>query len=172
MFGFTPVYAQSLGATKLDMGLLTFCSTLPTALAAWLGGRHLAQRLGERNVIILGFILSGVFTVLIPFTSSLWILVLTQSLAGFGRGFTSPVLMSLSIKHMAPEKRATAMGFYQAIYGLGMFAGPLFMGAAGDWLTLREGFVIVGVLGCVTALLAHLMLAKVLVRRSALNHMA
>ena len=111
---------------------------------------------------MLGFILSGLFTVCIPFTSSLWFLIVTQALAGFGRGFTSPVLMSLSIKHMAPEKRATAMGFYQAIYGLGMFAGPLFMGAAGDWLTLREGFVIVGVLGCVTAVLGQVMLRKVI----------
>ena len=158
VFGFTPVFAQSLGASKLEMGLLTFCSTFPTALAAWMGGKYLARRLGERTVIVIGFVLSGAFTVLIPFTGALWLLIVTQAIAGFGRGFTSPVLMSLSIKHMDSGKRATAMGFYQAIYGLGMFAGPLFMGAAGDWLTLREGFVIVGALGCVTALLGHFML--------------
>lgn len=165
VFGFTPLYAQSLGAGKLDMGLLTFCSTLPTAIAAWIGGSYLAQKLGERNVIILGLILTGAFTILIPFTGSLWLLIVTQALAGFGRGFTSPVLMALSIKHIGTDKRATAMGFYQAIYGLGMFAGPLFMGIAGDWLTLRDGFVIVGALGCVTALLGHLLLKKVLAPR-------
>lgn len=161
VFGFTPVYAQSLGATKLDMGLLTFASTLPTALAAWIGGKYIARKLGERKVIILGFILTGIFTILIPFTPSLWFLIATQAIAGFGRGFTSPVLMSLSIKHMDTGKRATAMGFYQAIYGLGMFIGPLFMGAAGAWLTLREGFVIVGAFGCVTALLSFWMLRTV-----------
>lgn len=158
VFGFTPVYAGSLGATKLDMGLLTFASTLPTAIAAWVGGKYIARKLGERKVIILGFVLSGVFTILIPFTQTLWVLILTQAIAGFGRGFTSPVLMSLSIKHMEPGKRATAMGFYQAIYGLGMFIGPLFMGLAGDWLTLHEGFVIVGAFGCATALLSYVML--------------
>jgi MFS family permease len=161
VFGFTPVYAGSLGASKLDMGLLTFFSTFPTALAAWFGGRHLAKKLGERNTIILGFIISGVFTVAIPMTSSLWLLMATQALAGFGRGFTSPVLMSLSIKHMDTGKRATAMGFYQAIYGLGMFAGPLFMGIAGDYLSLEDGFLIVGLLGCVTSVLAYFLLMKV-----------
>ncbi|MFE5320682.1 MFS transporter [Paenibacillus sp. NPDC056579] len=160
VFGFTPVFAQSLGATKLDMGLLTFFSTFPTALASWFGGRHLAQKLGERNTIIVGFVISGVFTVAIPFTPSLWVLMLTQALAGFGRGFTSPVLMSLSIKHMDTGKRATAMGFYQAIYGLGMFGGPLFMGAAGDWLSLEDGFLMVGALGCVTSVLAYLLLNR------------
>ncbi len=162
VFGFTPVYALSLGATKWDMGLLTFFSTFPTAIAAWYGGRFLTRWFGERNIIIAGFILSGVFTVLIPFTHTLWMLIVTQCIAGFGRGFTSPVLMSLSIKHMEVGRRATAMGFYQAIYGLGMFAGPLFMGLAGDWLTLRDGFIIVGVLGCVTAVLAYVMLRGLL----------
>ncbi|UUZ86030.1 MFS transporter [Paenibacillus sp. P26] len=37
VFGFSPVYAASLGASKLDMGLLTFFSTFPTATAAWIG---------------------------------------------------------------------------------------------------------------------------------------
>jgi MFS family permease len=166
VFGFTPVYAQSLGASKLDLGILTFCSTFPTAVASWYGGRILSRRLGERNVIIIGFVLSGVFTVLIPFSGALWILIVTQSIAGFGRGLTAPILMSLSIKHMDSGKRATAMGFYQAIYGLGMFIGPLFMGIAGDLLTLREGFVIVGALGCVTAVLGHFMLKITLTPRA------
>jgi predicted MFS family arabinose efflux permease len=155
VFGFTPVYAQIMHATKLDMGLLTFFSTFPTAVAAWVGGRHLAAKLGEKNVIVGGFILSGVFTAIIPLTTSLGLLILTQAVAGFGRGLATPILMSLSIKDMAPGQRATAMGFYQAIYGLGMFLGPLFMGVAGDLLTLQQGFVIVGALGCVSAWLAY-----------------
>ncbi|KIL42268.1 hypothetical protein SD70_01670 [Gordoniibacillus kamchatkensis] len=158
VFGFTPVYAQALGASKLGMGVLTFCSTLPTAIASWIGGGHLAQRIGERNVIVLGFVLSGIFTVLIPVTNTFWLLVVTQALAGFGRGFTTPVLMALSIKHMDTGRRATAMGFYQAIYGLGMFAGPYLMGLLGDSLTLKQGFLIVGLLGCGAAALSHAML--------------
>jgi MFS family permease len=158
VFGFTPVFAQSMGASKLDMGLLTFFSTFPTAIASLIGGRHLAGRIGEKNVILLGFILSGVFTIVIPFCSTMWLLMATQALAGFGRGFTSPVLMSMSIKHMEAGRRATAMGFYQAIYGLGMFAGPLFMGMAGDWFSLQGGFILIGILGCMTALLSYLML--------------
>lgn len=158
VFGFTPVYAQTLGATKLDMGMLTFFSTLPLAIASWFGGGILSRKIGERNVIVLGFVLSGIFTVVIPFIHSFWLLVATQALAGIGRGFTTPVLMALSIKHMSGGRRATAMGFYQAIYGFGMFAGPYLMGILGDALTLRQGFLIVGVLGCLTAMLSGVML--------------
>lgn len=161
VFGFTPVYAQSLGASKFDMGLLTFFSTFPTAVAAWIGGGYLSNRFGEKKVVIAGFIFIGIFTILIPFLGSVFALILTQSLAGLGRGFVSPILMAMSIKHMDSGKRATAMGFYQAIYGLGMFFGPLLMGLIGDWLTLKQGFIILGLLGCVTAILSYYMLKHV-----------
>jgi MFS family permease len=161
VFGFTPIYAQSLGANKFDMGLLTFLSTFPTAIAAWLGGGYLSSKMGEKNIVILGFVLIGIFTIIIPFTNNISILILSQALAGFGRGFVGPILMSLSIKHMGFGKRATAMGFYQAIYGLGMFLGPLFMGSVGDLLTLNQGFIILGLLGCVTSILSFLMIKSV-----------
>lgn len=155
VFGFTPVYAQSLGATKLDMGLLTFFSSLPVALASLVGGRMLAGRLGERRIVVWGFVLTGVFTATIPFFTQLWVLIVTQAIAGFGRGLSFPVLMSQSIKHMPADKRTTAMGFFQSIYGLGMFIGPVFMGMIGDWFDLRQGFVLLGAIGLATALLSH-----------------
>ncbi|WP_409299996.1 MFS transporter [Peribacillus sp. SCS-155] len=161
VFGFTPVFAQSLGADKFDMGLLTFFSTFPTAVASWVGGRYLSVKIGEKNVIIIGFIFMGLFTLIIPFTSSIAMLIFTQTISGIGRGLAAPILMALSINHMHSGKRATAMGFYQAIYGLGMFLGPVFMGVIGDILTLKQGFIILGLIGCITAVLAHLMITAV-----------
>jgi MFS family permease len=160
VFGFTPVFAQSLGATKFDMGLLTFFSTCPSAIAAWVGGGYLTYKFGEKKVVIAGFVLTGIFTLSIPFTSSIWMLILTQALAGIGRGIVNPILMSLSIKDVDPGKRSTAMGFYQAIYGLGMFVGPLMMGIIGDWLTLKQGFILIGLVGCITAGLSQIMIKE------------
>lgn len=34
VFGFTPIFAHTLGASRFDMGLLTFFSTFPTAIAS------------------------------------------------------------------------------------------------------------------------------------------
>jgi MFS family permease len=161
VFGFTPLYAHLLGATKLDLGILTFCSTLPIAIGAWYGGGRLARKIGERNVVIAGFVLSGFFTLVIPYTNSLLLLVVTQIIAGFGRGLSTPILMALSIKHMDDSRRATAMGFYQAIYGLGMFAGPYLMGIIGEWISIELGFFMIGMCGCVTAWLSYVMLRKV-----------
>jgi MFS family permease len=158
VFGFTPVYATELGAGKWEMGLLTFVSNIPVALASLYGGRRWAAKFGEKRVVVSGFILMGICTVTIPFTHQLWLLMITQAIAGFGRGLSFPVLMALSIKHMPSDKRATAMGFFQAIYGLGMFIGPVLMGIIGDWFNLRQGFFVLGVIGCLTALFSQLLI--------------
>jgi predicted MFS family arabinose efflux permease len=156
IYGFTPVYADALGGTKFEMSLLTVFYSLATAFASLVSGKYLVRRFGERKVLVIGFILTGVFTIITPFTNSLNILIAAQIFTGIGKGFSFPMLMGLSIKDVAPDRRATAMGFFQSIYGLGMFLGPVLMGLLGDLFSLAQGFVILGVLGCVTAFLAHL----------------
>ncbi|MFD0695478.1 MFS transporter [Paenibacillus sp. GCM10027628] len=155
VFGFTPVYATGLGADKFSLSLLTFFSNVPVAIASLFGGRRWAAKFGEKRVVVWGFALMGLFTFSIPFTHNLWLLMVTQALAGFGRGLSFTVLMALSIKYMPSDKRATAMGFFQAIYGLGMFIGPVLMGIIGDWFALTQGFIVLGVLGVLSSLLSQ-----------------
>ena len=51
-----------------------------------------------------------------------------------------PALMALSIKSIAPQQRATAMGFYQAVYAVGMIAGPMVSGVLADNMGLSSVF--------------------------------
>ena len=86
--GFTPAFAEDvLGATKYQMGLLTVFSSLPSAIASIAAGRYLAEKFGERAVIVSGFFISGMFTITIPFTNNIWLLILTQVFSGFGKDF-------------------------------------------------------------------------------------
>ena len=157
VYGFTPVFADiNLHISKYQMGLLTLFSSLPTAIASILGGKYYSRKYGEKRVVILGFILVGIFTVIIPFTTNFCILLLTQMFVGFGRGLSFTILLGLSIKDMPLNKRSTSMGFFQAIYGLGMFLGPLVMGLIGDFINLSQGFVFLGILGLFTGFISYI----------------
>lgn len=161
VFGFTPIFASNeLLISKFEMGLLTVLSALPTAFAALFAGRILINRINEKSIIIVGFIITGIFTLSIPFTHSIWLLIITQMISGFGRGLSFPMLMGLSIKQIAQDKRATAMGFFQAIYGLGMFAGPVLMGIIGDLFSLKYGFICIGCVALLTALLSKVLIKE------------
>ena len=86
------------------------------------------------------------------------ILYLTQFIAGFSRGVLTPVLMGLGIKNIAPEKRATAMGAFQAIYGIGMVAGPAVFGFITQASHISVGFVTAGLVCFVASVLAIMIL--------------
>ncbi len=153
LYGFTPVAAEKLGASSYQLGLLTTLSALPGVIASALSGAFFARRFREKNVIITGFLISAASCFAIPYTGSLFLLFVSQIIGGFSRGMVFPLLMGMSIKSVKPEKRASAMGFFQAIYGLGMFGGPAVVGILGDVLSLDAGFMVTGAVGIAAAII-------------------
>lgn len=160
MFGFTPLYAAHIGASKADLGILTVLSTLPNAIAGYTSGTVIAKRFGERATAAGGFVVAALGTAAIPLSHTVGLLFLTQAVNGFGQGLTMPILMGLSIARVSPEKRATAMGFFQAIYSLGMFGGPVFVGWMGSHVGLPGGFASIAAVSALAAVLTLLWLRR------------
>jgi len=141
MFGFTPAYAtQALGVTRWELSLLSFAFMVPHAFAQLYSGRWIAPRIGVWPTIAIGFVLSGLCTLAIPFASTLPALYATQALNGLAQGLHFPLFLALAIQGVAAEKQATAMGFYQAAYAAGMFAGPFAAGWINEFGGLNAGF--------------------------------
>ena len=154
-FGFIPVVAKNLGAGSFHLGLLTTITTIPAILSSYLSGSYFSNKIGEKNTVTTGFLLLAVSCILVPFIKDLYILFFVQMLNGFSQGMIFPVLMGLSIKNVEANKRGTAMGFFQAIYGLGMFMGPIFVGTISDFAGLKMGFWMIGLVGILGAILTR-----------------
>jgi MFS family permease len=155
VYGFTPIVAKQLGATDFEIGLLATLSTLPGIFSSVLSGSFFAKRLGEKRTISSGLIISALCCIVIPYIHSLYLLFISQIVSGFCWGGVFPLLMGLSIKGVRSNKRATAMGLFQALYGLGMFLGPFLVGILGDVTGLASGFWIIGFVGFAGALLTQ-----------------
>ncbi|MBX5436969.1 MAG: MFS transporter [Alicyclobacillaceae bacterium] len=141
LFGFTPLHAAQTGASKAELGLLTLASTLFNAVGSYLGGSWFTQRLGVRRTAGIGFAGAALFTAAIPWTSSYPALVATQSLNGFAQGLVLPVLMGAAIRGIDESRRASAMGFFQAIYAAGICGGPFLTGWLSAAVGLTGGFL-------------------------------
>ncbi|MBT2657348.1 MFS transporter [Bacillus sp. ISL-18] len=153
MFGFTSNYALYIGFTKSELTWIVFAFMVPHAFATLFMGRVLVPLLGEWNALKTAFFLASVFTILLPFVQSKGLLLAVQIFSGFSLGLIFPLLLGLAIEKIAPEKRATAMGAYQAIYAIGIFAGPFFAGIFNSLMGIKAGFYFVGILGLVAVLL-------------------
>jgi len=152
-FAFVPLWADSLGASNFDLGLLATVAITANGLGALvLVGA--GARLNGRLAAVVGFALTAVSSLLIPILPSLAVLIVVQGIGGFGRGLVFPALMAHSIERAAPAERATAMGVFQGVYALGMFLGPVSSGVLGEWLGLERVFVLIGALVVLGALAA------------------
>lgn len=158
MFGYTPNQALDIGASKESLGWLTLAFMLPHAFATLYGSRLFGRLLGDRGTLLLGFAGSALFTLLIPSMPSLWALCVTQVGNGFMQGLIFPLLLGKSVSGIAPYKRATAMGFYQAVYAVGMSGGPFVAGWMSSAYGLNGGFWLGGIAATIAAVLSWIWL--------------
>lgn len=156
-FGFIPLYADALGASKSALGVIGVIALLPYTLASLVNHR-IAGRLGENRSLFVGILIMAMTAFAVPLITNLPILAISQGISGIGRGMTYPLLMGLSIRHIPDQERATAMGVFQATYAIGMFLGPMTCGALADVFGLTGAFVVAGVISTVAAFIALILL--------------
>jgi predicted MFS family arabinose efflux permease len=145
IFSFTLVYAARIGAGPSDLGLITG-SYLGAATVATIVTVYLVERRGYLFTITLGVAIMGGTLLITPLVTTLGVLVALQVVTGTGRGLSNTALLALSIRTVAPENRATAMGVYQAVYAIGMFAGPVVAGAVAAAAGIESVFYLSGTL--------------------------
>jgi len=154
VFGFLPVAAKALGASNFELGLLTTITMVPSIFSSALSGSFFTKRFGARATLVSGFFIMAATCMVIPWINHLSWLYISQAIGGFGRGLVMPLLMGLCIKNFQDDRRSTAMGIFQAIYGLGMFGGPVVAGILSDRFGLAMGFWVAGIIGMAGAGLA------------------
>ena len=133
--GFVQNWARNvIGMTTAELGFLSVANLLPNTILSRFSGTVFAPRFGRKTVLGAGFGFLAAACCFYPQTDSMWSLMGAQALLGCGVGLIMPLTMASAIETVPENRRGAAMGIYQAIYGLGMFAGPVIAG----WVI--EGF--------------------------------
>lgn len=126
---YAPLYLkQTIGAGTLLNGMVLASRALGAAFISALGSRHLAQSLGMKRAIAVGFVFMAATLGTIPFLKEIGWLLLTAILFGVGFGITLPNLYD-SLASLAPKElgssilaAGTGAGF------LGQFLSPIILG--------------------------------------------
>ncbi len=153
MFGFIPAFTLHIGLQAGDLSLIVFSFMLPHAFATLFMGKIFVPRFGQWKSLKIAFLLTAVFTLITPFIDTKGWLCIIQGFNGFSLGLLFPLLLGMAIESISQEKRATAMGIYQALYAIGMFAGPFLAGVLNSTMGIVAGFYFAGALGLVAIIL-------------------
>ncbi|HEY0672328.1 MAG TPA: MFS transporter [Longimicrobiales bacterium] len=138
-----PFYAESMGATPLQITILVASFSAMQLAAAPFWGR-VSDRIGRRPLLI-GSLFASAFSYLVfGLADSFWWLLLSRAAAGAAGG-TITIAQAYVADTTAHDERARGMGHLGAASGLGVMLGPAVGGFASDWWGLgAPGFVAAG----------------------------
>ena len=154
-FGFVPLYAERIGASDAEVGYVTTAMLIGQLLGT-MATTRIARCCGIRASLFLASGLVGASLVVVPAIASVWLLMALQGTGGMARGIVNTLLISLSLRAVAPEDRATGMGIYQAIYAAGMLAGPVVSGYLAQASSLAAVFYLLAAVSIAAGLLGLL----------------
>ena len=144
--------AVSVGASDFQVGLLGAVSALGSFLGLLLLPRVFRRFFSEKMVLILSTLFSMLSCFLYPEATNIYVIFLLQIFTGIATGGTTAMLMSMAVRGVPEEMRATAMGAYQAVYAIGILLGPVVTGAMIDWFGMTGAFRGVSAFGALTVI--------------------
>ncbi|MDI3410585.1 MFS transporter [Bacillus sonorensis] len=123
VFGFTPIYAETVGIDEKQLLWVMCAFFVPQTLASvWC----IFYKVKAADALIwISYVITAVFLCLLPFAESLFAVCLIHTVTGLTLGFIFPLLVSKVVQLGTPQLKMSVMGFYQSFYALGFFSARL-----------------------------------------------
>jgi MFS family permease len=138
---FVPIFAPQRGIA--NVGLFFTSYAIVTLLSRLVTGR-LSDNLGRRKVVLPFMALVAFSVFLFPFLHSVIFLVFIGACYGLGSGAMTPALSAYVVDETSQKDRAAALSFFTSFMDIGITAGALILGIAGEFWGYEIMFCIAG----------------------------
>lgn len=132
-------------STSLSAYLLPFA-------AAMLVSGTLAERLGRRRTVQVGYIVYALSSIGCALAPNLQLFLLLRVVQGVSNAFTTPVLAAAITDQVPPQRLGRSLGMFGATQAVGQ-AMSLLLGGLAASFRWQSAFIVIGVLSAVLALL-------------------
>lgn len=145
-----PFYAEELGASPTELGLLMAVYSFMQFLFAPMWGR-ISDRYGRKPVILVGIFGLSLSFFLMALSTQVWMLFAARVIGGALSAANMPTVMAYVADITTEEDRSKGMGIIGAATGLGFIFGPAIGGVFTN-INLHAPFYIAGTLSFLTLL--------------------
>lgn len=152
-----PLWAEEIGATPVEIGIITASYAVAQLLFAPVWGR-LSDRHGRRPVILVSLAGSAVAALFIGLAGSLLLLLIARVLQGIA-GASYAAAQAYVADVTEPKDRAKGMGMIGAAFGLGFVLGPA-IGALFSAIDQRLPFFVASGLAAANFVIAYVRLPE------------
>jgi len=154
-----PLYARSLGATGLQLGMIFSGFAIARFLLTPFIGRA-SDRFGRKVFLACGLATFSGFSLLYIWASSAAELILVRSLHGMAAGMVIPIAQAY-VGDISPSgKESTSMGTFTVALFTAFGIGPLVGGTLADRFGMSAPFYVMGILSAVAFLIVLIFLPE------------
>ncbi|RST76555.1 MFS transporter [Siminovitchia acidinfaciens] len=153
-----PFYAEEMGASPAELGLLMAVYSLMQLLFAPMWGR-VSDRIGRKPVMMIGIFGLAISFFMMALSSALWMLFAARVIGGFLSSANMPTVMAYVADVTSEEDRGKGMGIIGASIGLGFILGPA-IGGVFSKTSLSMPFFIAGFSSLLTFIFVLLLLKE------------
>lgn len=162
---FLPIYAETLGASSLEVGMVQAAFNI-TGIGTLVFVGRLSDRYGRKSFLSAGLFILAVSSVGLMFANDPLHLILWRFVQGLGASAHLPIAQAY-LGDITPEGgEGKWMGYFNAVLFAGMGAGPLVGGVITDAFNMKTTFLVMAVLN-VVGLIATLIFLKEMPRKTA-----
>jgi DHA1 family multidrug resistance protein-like MFS transporter len=164
---FLPIYANTLGASSLQVGLVQAAFNL-TGIGTLLFIGRLSDRYGRKSFLGAGLSILAIASVGMMFAKNPVHLILWRLVQGLGASAHMPIAQAY-LGDITPQgNEGKWMGLFNAVLFAGMGTGPLVGGVITDTFSMKTTFLTMAALN-ILALIATLIFLKEMPRKTALR---
>ncbi len=153
-----PFYAEELGASPTQLGLLMATYSLMQFIFAPMWGR-LSDRIGRKPVMMIGIFGLSLSFFMLAISSQLWMLFAARIVGGVLSSANMPTVMAYVADITSEDDRGKGMGIIGAATGLGFIFGPAIGGIFTN-INIHTPFYISGVLSLLTLFFVFIVLKE------------
>lgn len=143
-----PLYATGFEISYGLIGLILAGEALGTLIADVPTG-IIQERFGNKQVLMMGFVVTIISTFAMFFAQSIWVVFILRIISGFGRAMYGVSMYIYITNHVEKFQRGKAIAIFGGIHRLGGFIGPAIGGIIAATLGLRAPFVVFAITGLV-----------------------
>lgn len=125
-------FTKDMGATALDVGILMSLFSAMEFIFAPAWGK-VSDRAGRKPVLLAGLLGFGVFFTMTGLSTELWMVYITQALAGVFSAGIFPAAQAYVADITTIYERRKVLGLMGASLGLGMIVGPAISSVCAVW---------------------------------------
>lgn len=146
---FTNQVAQKLGASGFQIGISSIIYISAAVISSYFSASKTVIKQGPKLWIPLVLSCIFMYCLIIPNVNSVIYIYLAQILIAMSTGILFSFCTSEAMKNVEKNKKSTAMGYFQAIYAVGMTVIPIFTGVIANKYNISKAYYFMAVISAI-----------------------